>query len=67
MGSSNNLPFDRSFLEQLLNETSRQRFENKAFLPPVPELAKEDWIARCAAPLGMDAAGSIYSPERMRP
>ena len=50
-------------IEEQLIETSRQRFEKKAFLPPVPELAKEDWLARCAAPLGMDNEGNLFDLE----
>ncbi len=50
-------------IEEQLIAASRQRFESKAFLPPVPELAKEDWIARCACPLGMDDAGKLFDLE----
>ncbi len=47
-------------IEEQLIATSRQRFENKAFLQPIPELAKEDWLARCAFPLGMDDVGNLF-------
>ena len=50
-------------IEEQLIDTSRQRFENKAFLQPIPELAKEDWLARCAFPLGMDDAGNLFPTE----
>lgn len=50
-------------IEEQLIASSRQRFESKALLPPAPELAKEDWIARCAFPLGMDDAGNLFPLE----
>lgn len=48
-------------LEEDLIKSCRQRFENKCCLPPVPELATPEWKARCADPIGMDAAGVRFS------
>ena len=50
---------DFSIEEQLI-QTARQRFEVKSVLEPVPELADEQWLARCAAPLGMNDDGTLF-------
>ena len=50
-------------LEDQLIEDSRKRFENKSVQDPVPELAKENWLARCASPLGMNNNGDFFDPE----
>jgi hypothetical protein len=50
-------------LEQDFIKTSRERFENKCNLNPVPELAAEDWLARCTFPLGMDDKGNFFELE----
>lgn len=47
-------------LEDQIIEDSRKRFENKSVQDPVPELAKEDWLARCASPLGMNDDGAFF-------
>lgn len=47
-------------VEDQLIEDSRKRFENKSVQEPVPELITEDWLARCAAPLGMNDAGELF-------
>lgn len=49
-------------IERQLIHDCRKRFENKSVLKPVPELAAKDWLARCAAPLGMDNAGNLFDP-----
>ena len=48
-----------SMIDQLI-ETSRKRFQIKAFSEPVPELCEPEWIERCSAPLGMDEAGNLF-------
>ena len=52
-------------LEEEFIETSRQRFENKAFGETVPELVTEEWLARCAAPIGMNEEGISFDLEPM--
>ena len=47
-------------LEDQIIEDSRKRFENKSVQDPVPELAKKDWLARCASPLGMSDDGAFF-------
>ena len=47
-------------LEDQIIEESRKRFENKSVQDPVPELAKENWLARCASPLGMSDDGVFF-------
>ena len=47
-------------LEDQIIEDSRKRFENKSVQDPVPELAKENWLARCASPLGMSDDGAFF-------
>lgn len=37
----------------------RKRFEYKSQLEPIPELCTDDWLARCAWPLGMNGFGKI--------
>ena len=48
-----------SMIDQLI-ETSRQRFQIKAFSEPIPELCEPEWLERCSAPLGMDEAGNLF-------
>ncbi|MDR1856589.1 MAG: hypothetical protein LBR22_05455 [Desulfovibrio sp.] len=38
-----------------------ERFEAKCDMPPIPELATQDWLARCAFPIGMDDLGNLYA------
>ena len=47
-------------IEDQLVETSRARFRNKALLAPVPELTTNEWLNRCAEPLGMDEHGNLF-------
>lgn len=39
---------------------SRKRFENKCDEAVIPELATQEWIDRCSAPLGMDEKGNLF-------
>ena len=50
-------------IEDELIEDSRKRFEKKSSQEPVPELAKEDWLARCSAPIGMNYEGELFDLE----
>lgn len=49
------------FLEDQIIADSRKRFENKSVQDPVPELAKEDWLERCASPLGICDDGEFFN------
>ncbi len=52
---------DVSFsIEEQIIQSSRQRFENKAFSDPIPELTSDAWLDRCKDPLGMFANGSLF-------
>jgi len=50
-------------LESDLIKTSRESFKNKCNEAPIPELATEEWLARCAFPLGMDENGNFFELE----
>ena len=50
-------------LEDQIIEDSRKRFENKSVQDPLPELAKEEWLARCAFPLGINNSGDFFDLE----
>ncbi len=39
---------------------SRKRFENKCEEEIIPELATQEWLDRCSAPLGMDESGNLF-------
>ena len=49
---------DQNIEEQWIAD-SRKRFEYKSQLEPIPELCTDDWLARCAWPLGMNGFGKI--------
>lgn len=40
-----------------------ERFKSKCDEPPIPELATEAWMERCACPLGMDDNGDLFELE----
>lgn len=46
-------------LDDVVKDT-RKRFENKCEQEVVPELATNEWIDRCSAPLGMDDDGNLF-------
>ena len=46
-------------LEEKWIADCRKRFEFKSQQEPIPELITDDWLARCAWPLGMDGFGKI--------
>lgn len=50
-------------LEDQIAEMSRQRFETKSVMDPVPELTTKMWLDRCASPLGMDDHGNLFNLE----
>jgi hypothetical protein len=50
-------------LEKDFTKTLRKRFENKCGEAPIPELATEEWLGRCASPLGMDDNGNFFELE----
>ena len=50
-------------LEGDLIKTARGSFENNCNEAPIPELATEKWLARCAHPLGMDENGNFFELE----
>ena len=47
-------------IEEKVIEMARQRFENKAFAEPMPELSTNEWLDRCRFPLGMDENGNLF-------
>lgn len=47
-------------IEDQFIEDCRKRFENKSVQEPVPELTTEQWLDRCAFPLGMDEKGNLF-------
>ena len=49
-----------SNIETQVIESSRKRFRLKAFVEPVPELTTQEWLSRCADPLGMDENGNLF-------
>ena len=49
-----------SDIENQIIELSRMRFKLKAFLEPIPELTTNEWLSRCADPLGMDDQGNLF-------
>ena len=49
-----------SNIESQIIESSRKRFRLKAFLEPIPELTTNEWLSRCADPLGMDDQGNLF-------
>lgn len=50
-------------IDDQLIESCIQRFKNKCEAFPVPELATDDWLARCAFPVGMDDDGNLFDLE----
>lgn len=46
-------------LDNVIRET-RQRFENKCEQEVIPELATDEWLDRCSAPLGMNDNGDLF-------
>lgn len=50
-------------MDQQLLEMAIQRFEAKCELPPVPELATQQWLDRCKFPIGMDDDGTLWELE----
>ena len=60
-----------NILDQVV-EDCRKRFEQKSIMEPIFELAKDDWLARCALPLGMNEDGILFDlkpslKEELRP
>jgi hypothetical protein len=59
---------DQSELPQDIMETidkkgvayARKRFDECLAVPPVPELATEEWLKRCQFPLGMTDEGKFF-------
>ena len=50
-------------IEKELIETCRKRFETGYSQDLIPELATDNWLARCKAPLGMDINGHLFPLE----
>lgn len=46
-------------------EDIRKRFEARCSQKPIPELSTEDWLGRCADPVGLRPLGGLYAPEVM--
>jgi len=47
-------------IDEELVENCIARFKNKFEEEPIPELAKEDWLERCAFPIGMNEDGGLF-------
>lgn len=47
-------------MEEELILTCRQRFESKCREEVIPELATEEWLARCQFPLGFSNQGDLF-------
>ena len=50
-------------IDQQLLDMAIQRFEAKCELPPVPELAAQQWLDRCKFPIGMSDDGTFWELE----
>jgi hypothetical protein len=50
-------------IEEDMIATSKERFENKCNLEPVPELTTEEWLQRCSFPIGLDDSGDFFDLE----
>lgn len=50
-------------LEKEFIEKCRASFEQKIHAPIAPSLATQEWLDRCANPLGMDENGELYDPD----
>ncbi len=48
-----------NFLDDVVKDT-RKKFENKCEQEVIPELATDEWLDRCSAPLGMDDEGNLF-------
>lgn len=47
-------------MEEELISTCRQRFESKYSMEVIPELATDEWLARCQFPLGFSNQGDLF-------
>jgi hypothetical protein len=43
--------------------SSIERFKDKSFKEPVPELSSKDWLDRCEFPVGIDESGNCFVVE----
>ena len=50
-------------IEDDMNTTSIERFENKCNLEAIPELATKDWLERCSFPIGLNDNGEFFELE----
>jgi len=50
-----------SNVEQDLIKMSRERFQNKIYSPPVPELATKRWLERLIYPIGINGKNEYHS------
>jgi hypothetical protein len=51
-------------LEETMKAESIERLEERCSEQVIPELDNEEWLARCAHPLGMDAQGEFFPLEQ---
>lgn len=47
-------------VDEQLYQMAIERFKEKCNAEIIPELAKQDWLDRCAFPLGMDDQGNLF-------
>ncbi|MDR1491078.1 MAG: hypothetical protein LBS65_11520 [Desulfovibrio sp.] len=57
-------PHVRVNIENTLKGECIQRLEEKCGEPVIPELAAEEWLGRCAHPVGMDEQGEYFPLEQ---
>jgi hypothetical protein len=57
-------PRIRVNIEDTLKEDCIRALEEKCGEPSIPELAEEEWLDRCAHPLGMDEQGEFFPLEQ---
>ena len=50
-------------MDETVYKMAIERFENKCEMPPVAELTTQEWLARCAFPIGMNDNGTLWELE----
>jgi hypothetical protein len=50
-------------IDDSIVDSSIERFKEKCFKDPVPELSTKDWLERCQFPIGMDESGNLFAVE----
>lgn len=50
-------------MDETIYQMAVERFEHKCEMPPVAELITQEWLARCAFPIGMSNDGALWELE----